>query len=278
MNDYYSTLGVSRNASDDEIKKAYRKLAMKHHPDRGGDQKKFAEIQSAYDVLSDPSKKEMYDLGGDPNDNSGRGGAQYHDFGFNSANFNDIFSQFGFGFNPRSPQRRNTSLQITVGLTLEDVLNGKDLEAEVAMPGGNRKFINITIPKGVEHGQQIRYAGMGDNSLKGVAPGDLIVNVQIKPHAIFKRESTNIIIDKKITIWEAMLGSSVEIPTLTDKKLNMKIPAGIQPETILSCSGEGLPHLRSGRRGNLLIKIKIDIPKNLNEQQIKLINDIKNEF
>jgi curved DNA-binding protein len=266
--DYYSTLGVSRTASTDEIKKAYRGLAMKHHPDRGGDASKFKEIEEAYRTLSDPEKKQMVDQGMDPNNpNRGPGG-----FEFRSGDFNDIFQNFGFGFRPR--QRQNHSLSIAISITLEEVLKGKEIDAEISMPAGGKKLINISIPAGVEHGQQIRYPQMGDQSIGNLPPGDLIVNVQIVGHSVFQRDRLNIICEKKITVWDALLGTSVNVVTLDGRNLGISIPPGTQPDTVMSCKSEGLPHMRTGQRGNLLIKIKVDIPR-LSVDQIKKIKEIK---
>jgi DnaJ-class molecular chaperone len=161
MTDYYQKLGLGRAASPDEIKKAYRSLAMKHHPDRGGDEKKFKEISEAYEILSDPEKKSMVDSGIDPaaaNNGHNRPGGSPFDFHFNSGNFEDVFSQFGFHFNNRQV-RRNKSININVELTLEDVLNGKEIDADIALPGQSHKTININIPPGIDDGQQVRYQG-----------------------------------------------------------------------------------------------------------------------
>lgn len=274
--DYYATLGLKRNASDAEIKKAYRSLAMKHHPDRGGDEKRFKEISQAYEFLSDPDKKQIIDMGGDPNAQPGMGGFNHgpFEFHFNSGNINDIFGNFGFGGFGRQPMRRNRSLNITVDITLEDVLTGKDFTAEVSIPGKN-KMINIHIPQGIENGQQIRYDGMGDDSIPNMKPGDLIVNVMVREHNVFKREGTSLIVDKEISVWDALVGTNLEIYTLDNKTLSITIPPGTQPETVLSCRGEGLPNMRSKARGNLLIKIKVAVPKNLSNKQIELINKIK---
>lgn len=273
--DYYSTLGLKRGASDEEIKKAYRKMAMQHHPDRGGDEKKFKEVEEAYRTLSDPEKKHIVDLGGDPNNqfhqHHGFGGQPF-EFHFGSGDINDIFGAFGFG---SRPQRRNSSLSVNVEISLEDVLTGKDLNAEVGLPGARKKIINISIPAGIEHGQQIRYQGMGDDSLRDLRPGDLLVNVLVKPHARFRREGPNIIYDKVISVWDALLGTNIEILTLDNKKLNVSIPPGCQPDTVLSCKGEGLPHMRSQVRGNLYVKIKVEIPKGLSDQQIEKIKSLK---
>ena len=273
--DYYATLGLKRNASDAEIKKAYRSLAMKHHPDRGGDETLFKEISQAYDFLSDPEKKQIIDMGGDPNAQPGMGGFNQgpFEFHFNTGNINDIFGNFGFGGFGRQPQRRNKSLSVNVEITLEDVLNGKDLNAEVSIPGKN-KMINIQIPPGIEHGQQIRYEGMGDHSITNLKPGDLLVNVFVKEHSVFKREHTSLIINHSLNVWDAILGTDLEILTLDKKTLTITIPPGTQPDTVLSCRGEGLPNMRTRQRGNLLIKIKVVVPRLLNSDQTELIKKI----
>jgi len=281
--DYYSTLGVERNATQDEIKKAYRSLAMKHHPDRGGDESTFKKISEAYDTLSDPKKKEIVDLGGDPNQQGGGFGGQHFnqgpfEFHFNTGHpgMDDLFSNFGFG---SRPQRRNKTLNINVDITLLDVLTGKELNAEITIPGtGRRKIINISIPSGIEHGQQIRYEGMGDDSIRDLRPGDLIVNVNIMPHTKFRREHTNIVLEHSISTWDAILGTHSNVETLDGKILTLTIPPGTSQGTILSCRGEGLPVMRTRNRGNLLVFIKIDIPKNLSQLQIEKIKEIKNNF
>jgi DnaJ-class molecular chaperone len=174
------------------------------------------------------------------------------------------------------PGRGNKNLSIAVDITLEDVLNGKTINAEVSARNGKPKFINIEIPPGIEHGQQIRYEGMGDDSISSFRPGDLIVNVRIITHRLFKREGTNVLIEKTISVWDAMLGCELETETLNNKHLKIIIPPGTQSETVFSCRGEGLPNMRSRIRGNLMIKVKIAVPKNLTVSQIEKINQIKN--
>jgi DnaJ-class molecular chaperone len=277
--DYYATLGLKRGASAEEIKKAYRSLAMKHHPDRGGDEKKFKEISQAYDFLTDPEKKKIIDLGGDPNGGpqSGFDGGSPFEFHFGSGNFEDVLRGFGFGgFNQRQQPRRNKSVSVSVQVTLEEVLTGKDFNAEIAVPGGKRKTINISIPPGVETGQQVRYRGMGDDSITGVPPGDLLVNVFVQEHPTFVRNQDSIICERSVPVWDALLGTEISILSLDGKKFNVGIPAGTQPGTVLSCKGEGLPRVHSNHRGDLLIRIKVEIPKNLTESQKTLINKIKN--
>jgi DnaJ-class molecular chaperone len=282
--DYYSTLGVGKNATDDDIKKAYRKLAMKHHPDRGGDESTFKKISEAYDILSDPQKKQIVDLGGDPkNQNKGNSFNQGpFEFHFNTGSvppgMDDIFGRFGFGSGfGRQPMQKNKTLSISVDITLEDVLSGKDINAEITIPGASkRKMINIAIPAGIEHGQQIRYEGMGDDAIRELRPGDLIVSVNVQQHRLFRREHSDIIIEKVVTVWDAIIGSSLDIGTLDGKMLTINVPQGTKHGTILSCRGEGLPIMRSRNRGNLLIMIKVDMPTNLSTSQldkVKLLRD-----
>ena len=276
--DYYATLGLKRNASDADIKKAYRSLAMKYHPDRGGDEKKFKEVSQAYEFLTDPQKKQIIDMGGDPNAQPSMGGFNQgpFEFHFGTGNINDLFGNFGFGGFGRQPLKRNRSLSISVEVTLEEVLTGKDFTAEVSIPGKN-KMINIHIPAGIENGQQIRYEGMGDDSISSIKPGDLIVNVFVREHLIYKREGTSLIYETEINVWDAILGTNVEIKTLDNKTLSISIPKGTQPETVLSCKGEGLPNMRTKQRGNLLIKIKVTVPRNLTAGQIEQIKLIQRE-
>lgn len=280
--DYYSTLGIKQGSTQEEIKKAYRSMAMKHHPDRGGDETTFKKINEAYEFLSDPEKKKMIDMGIDPKERGQYGNSfnqgpfEFH-FGNMPPGMEDIFSSFGFGGGfGRRPQMKNKTLSVNITIGLEEVLTGKDLAAEVTLPGsGKRKIVNISIPPGIENGQQIRYQGMGDDHIKDVRPGDLIVNIGVKPHRLFRREGSSLITEKIISVWDALLGTELEIETLDGKTINVKIPTGTQPGTVFSCKNEGLPELRSKKRGNLLINVKVEIPKNINQSQIELIKGIR---
>ena len=274
--DYYNTLGISKSASEADIKAAYRKMAMKHHPDRGGDEKKFKEVTEAYETLSDPQKKQMLDMGVDPNaqHTSYRQGSPF-EFHFNTGNFEDVFSNFGFG---GRPVRKNKTLNVNIEVTLEDILKGRVIDAEIGIPSGSKRLVNIEVPPGIENGQQIRYRGMGEHTLKDVAPGDLIVNIFVKEHPIFQRQGDMLMIKKFISPWDAMLGSDITIETIDKKTLTIGIPAGTQPDTVLSCRGEGLTNMRTKVRGNLLIKIQIEIPKNLNSEQKDAVEQTKLKF
>lgn len=275
--DYYSTLGVSRNATLEEIKKAYRKQAMRHHPDRNnGDDSKFKQIQSAYDVLSDPQKKQMYDMGADPN-NSQNHGFRRGPFEFQFEDeMSDVFRNFGFGAGFQQRSQRNKHVHVAVEITLEDVLNGKQINAEIKTAASSKKIVTIDIPPGIENGQHIRYQGMGENTIQGVPAGDLIVDIFVKDHKIFRRDKDTLHCIARIDVWTALLGGSVDIKTLDGRNLNITVPAGVQPDTVLSCKNEGLPNIRSRQRGNLHVKIKVEMPKNLSADQIKKIKEIKN--
>ena len=274
--DYYNTLGISKSASEADIKAAYRKMAMKHHPDRGGDEKKFKEVTEAYETLSDPQKKQMFDMGVDPNaqHTSYRQGSPF-EFHFNTGNFEDVFSNFGFG---GRPVRKNKTLNVNIEVTLEDIFKGRVIDAEIGIPNGNKRLVNIEVPPGIENGQQIRYRGMGEHTLKDAPPGDLIVNVFVKEHPIFQRQGDMLMIKKFISPWDAMLGSDITIETIDKKTLTIGIPAGTQPDTVLSCRGEGLPNMRTKVRGNLLIKVQIEIPKNLSSEQKDAVEQTKLKF
>ena len=278
--DYYSTLGINRNASQEEIKKAYKKQSMAHHPDRtGGDDSKFKEINEAYQTLNDPKKKQMYDQFGtaDPRQHQYRSGD--FEFNFNSSPFggmDDIFEQMFGGGSPFGRQQRgNRPISVAVDITLEDVLTGKTFGMEIQLPTGRTKVVTVDIPAGIEHGQTVRFAGMGEQNNPNMRPGDLHVQVRIRNHPTFQRYGDNILCEKNINVLDLMVGTKASIQTLDGKNLEINIPAGTQPDTILSCKGEGLPNIRTKRRGNLQIKIKGSVPKLTKEQVIKIL-DIKN--
>lgn len=278
--EYYSSLGLTPGASPEEIKKAYKKSAMKHHPDRGGDEKVFKKISEAYDILSDPQKKQMVDMGIDPLKQN-QGGPSNGGFGFEGQNgFENVFTHFGFnpfqGFTQQR-QRRNSNIQVAVDITLLDVLHGKTVEAEIGMPSGQRKLVTINIPAGVHHGQQIKYGGMGDTSIPNTPPGDLIVNVRVRPHEVFQRENNHLTCEWKMSIWDAILGTSVELHTLDNRTISITIPAGTQPDTVFSCANEGLPDVHNKVKGKLMVKIKLGIPKNLSDEHKELVYRLKNK-
>ena len=271
--DYYSILGIPKNATEQDIRKAYKKQSMQHHPDRpGGNEEQFKKINEAYSTLSDPRKKQMYDMGGNPNSNRMHNNDPF-EFHFGSGNMEDFFSNFGF-----QQRAQNRSVNLGIDITLNDVLNGKDIEAEVSLPGHGPKIINIKIPKGIQTGQQIRYQGLGDDTIKNLRPGDLIVNINVLPHRTFVRNGDHIICEKHIDVLKLITGTKEVVTTLDGRRIGISIPRGTQPDTLLSCKGEGLPNIQSGGRGNLLIKIKAVVPTTLTQSAYDKIEEIKNGF
>ncbi len=264
MSDYYNILGVSKSASQDEIKKAYRKLASKHHPDKGGDTAKFQEIQTAYETLSDPQKRADYDNPPQPQ------------FRFNTGNmgagFEDIFSQFGFGPMGRQQQvrRRNQSITIQVRMTLREVYEGKDVLGSIRLPSGREQALQIKIPKGVQQGDQIKYQGLGDDSIPNLPRGDLIAQIIEIPDAVFKRNGDDLYIEKTISAFDAMIGTTLLANTIADSQLEISVPAGIQSGQMIICRGHGLPQSQRSTRGSMYVKINVKTP-NITEEGDKFI-------
>lgn len=280
MADYYEILGISKNATAEEIKAAYRKQALKWHPDRNKSQEataKFKEITKAYEVLADPKKREMYDqYGADAFERGGRGGGSYGQgpFTYTYTNFGDnpfqetdfggfsdpfeIFEQF-FGF--RSPfngtrQRRNV-YQLT--LTFDEAVKG--VEKEVSINGKSKK---IKIPAGVNDATRMRFS-------------DFDLLFQVKPHSRFRREGQDIYIEEYLTFPEAVLGSTVEVPTI-DKTVKLKVRPGTQPGTTVRLRGEGIPYPQTSRRGDQYVIFQIKVPEKVSSQAKNLLEELKNEL
>ncbi len=267
--DFYTTLGVQRNATPDEIKQAYRRLAAKHHPDRGGDSEKFKEIQLAYDTLGDPAKKSQYDS---PPQNPF---FQFH--GGQQQDINDIFSQFFGGHNPFDPfgnrSQKNRTLNLHIEVSLEDAFRGKDMLFNVTMPSGKLQTVNAKIPAGVADGTTLRLAGLGDDSIPHLPRGDLNVTISILPHPIFKRQGDDLVKDITITCIEAMLGCKKTVTSIDGRNLEITIPAGIQYDQVLNAPGFGMPNMHDNRfRGRMLLPIKITIPSNLTDGQKQILS------
>ena len=265
--DYYKTLGVSKNASQEEIKRAYRKLAMQHHPDKGGDEKVFQNINEAYDTLKDSAKRQQYDQPQpDPR------------VRVNTGNMDDVFrSFFGQGFGQARQMRRNASVSIHVKLTLEDVAKGKDFIGRYILNSGREEVANIRIPPGVEHGTVMRYQGLGDDSIKQMPRGDLHVKITVLKHPHFERDRLHLRTKCSISVLELILGTEVVVEKLTGGPINVKIPSGTNPGTILSIPGYGLPEPNTGRTGNLYLEIKGITPKIDNYEVLEKVREINDE-
>lgn len=270
--DYYSILGVSKNASQDEIKKAYRKLAMQHHPDKGGSETKFKEISVAYDTLSNPQKRADYDN-------------PQPQFRFNSRNvnenfghnpFDDMFAQmFGQG-GRRYAKPKNSDIRIKIRIDLEDVLIGKKLIATYRLSNGQEQTVDLDIPPGAKDGDTIKFSGLGDNSLPGNR-GDLYVIIQVNKKINWYRTNDDLSTKIAVNCLKLIVGTKINVNTLDGKHLEMNIPAGTKNGTIFSVNGYGIPNLRSGQKGKLLITIEAEIPKSLNEESINKIKEVINE-
>jgi len=352
--DYYDILGIGKTADEDEIKRAYRRLAMKHHPDRNPDdpeaEQKFKEAAEAYEVLSDPEKRKLYDQYG--HDGLRGHGAATHDY--SRMNVDDIFSMFNdifgggasAGFGGRAGARRGVArgydLETQVSVTLEEVLTGTTTDVEFtrmdlcdtcsgsgAKPGttpetcescggqgkvqqaglggmfrmvtacpacrgrgtqikekcsdcqgrgrvGKKRSLKVKIPAGVKHGQAVRIRGEGEPPSPDASPGgtgvrgDLHVVVDVADHDLYERDNDHLLMEMPISFTQAALGAEVEVPTLTGSK-TLNIKRGTQHGELLRVEGEGLPDLRSGRRGDLIAVVKIETPKKLTAKQEDLL-------
>lgn len=348
--DYYEILGVSKNATEDDLKRAYRSLALKHHPDRvGADQKKqaeemFKEISEAYAVLSDSKKRAVYDQYG----HAGFDQRYSTEDIFRGADFSSIFQDLGVGgsifeelfglgdlfggANARGRRgRRGADLLYELPLTFEEAANGvtktvtaprHEVCSECAGSGGDRtacsscqgtgqirqsagfmviartcsrcggqgstvrkscttcrgqgrisveRKIQVKVPAGVESGMRLRLVGEGEGGTAG--RGDLYVHLTVKPHPVFEREASHLILEYPVNITQAALGAEVEIPTLNGR-VSMKIPAGTQSGTVLRVRGKGLPSVEDGHSGDLLVHVVVETPTNLNGTQRKLLEEL----
>jgi len=293
--DYYEVLGVPKSASDDEIKKAYRKLAVKYHPDKNpGDKEaeaKFKEINEAHDVLSDKQKRARYDQfghagvggasgnpfagGGNP---FGQGGAfnfngQTFNFDFSSGSgsvFDDILgSIFGNGGARRA--RRGADYQTLVTLTFEEAIFGTT-ETVTTHDGKN---VKVKIPAGIDDGMSVRIKGKGGPAPEGGAePGDLYVRVRVKPHKHLTREGAIILSEERISMVDAALGCEIEVETV-DGTVTMKVPAGTQSGTPFKLSGHGVPFRADGDRGPHIVTVIVETPKNLSRKQKELLEEFR---
>jgi curved DNA-binding protein len=278
--DPYKVLGVDRNTNENDLKKAYKTKAMKHHPDRGGDEAKFKELNEAYDVLKDPQKKAAYDRYGTTNANQ-QGGDNFHFTG----DINDIFNNFfggGGPFQRASTFRsnpRNVDINIEATLELEDVHNGKSLIASYRLPNGRQESVNIDIPPGVEHNNMIRFAGLGADTVSNAPRGDLIVRIKILRHKTWERDGIHLHSKIKVNVFDLILGTKKEIRTLSGKNFSVSIPKGTQTGTVFNITGEGLPHVHNARqRGNLYITVMSDTPRVEDAALLQKIKNLRDEL
>ena len=272
--DYYQILGVTRNASPQDIKKAYKKASMQHHPDRGGDEEKFKKVNEAYSALKDPQKKQMYDQFGTADPQQAQSQQQSHfSQQFGGAQFEDIFGSM-FGQQQRQRQMRNQDITIAADISLEDIVSGKDVIATYRLPSGREETVNITLPPGIQSEDRIRYAGMGSDLHPHAPRGDLHVQLRVRRHPEYTADGINLYIDKKLNLFDFVLGTNLTIKTIHGRTLSVNVPAGSNPGTTFSIGGQGLPNKRLGKTGNLYIKVQGVTPKIDNELTREKLREI----
>jgi curved DNA-binding protein len=304
--DYYELLGVKKDSTPSEFKKAYRKLALKYHPDKNKGEKKaeakFKEINEAYAVLSDPEKKKQYDLYGSTDFHQRYSQEEI----FRGFDLNDVLRQFGFGGTNQSTQYRtgmgggngfasffsqgqaggcggggchppaekgqDMTYQVTV--SLEEVLNGAERTITLRK-NGTPQNVSVKIPKGIEAGKKLRLQGQGGASRNGGVPGDLYLKVDIASNSTFKRDGDDLLTEKLITFSEACFGTSIEVETLENKKFVVKVAPGTTQDSRLRLKGHGLPMGPLGDRGDLYVKIGVKVPRELSKEQEKIIEQLR---
>jgi len=275
---HYETLGVSKDATPDDIKKAYRRLASQHHPDKGGDTATFQQIQAAYETLSDSNKRAEYD------NPQPQGGFHFHQSGGVPPGFEDIFaSMFGgrgpfgdiFGQQHRQQPQRNHTLNLQTLITLEEAHSGKELISNIKLPSGRESVLNIKIPPGVENGTVLRLREIGDDTIPNIPRGDVHLSVHVQQHPVFERQGDDLITEVEVSAFDAMLGKELDFTTLDKRQIKITVKPGTQPNTVLGAQGYGMPNMRDPRFvGRLLMKVKVVIPTFLTDEQKELIKTL----
>lgn len=307
--DYYAILGISKTASADEIKKSYRKLAMKYHPDRNKGNKeaeaKFKDVSEAYAVLSDKEKRRQYDTFG----SEGFQNRFSQDEIFRNFDFGDIFREFGFkggsargrasgtdffsqifgnmgrgdfrghgasfngayGGHNRPQPVKGKDITYELSLTLEDTFETTEklISYHAGNPGQDK--VSVKIPAGITTGKKLRLLGKGYPGLNGGPKGDLYIEIRIKEHPLFKREGDNLLLTKDIRFTEAALGTEIVVPTIDNKSLKLKIPSGTQGNARFRLKGYGMPHMNDKGRGDAFVVINISVPKELDKHQKEIL-------
>ena len=291
MKDYYKILGVGETATNEQIKKAFKDIAKKEHPDRGGNKDRFQEANEAHDTLKDSQKRHDYDTQRKFGGGTRQGGQGQHPF-FNEDIFGDFFSgfsggdmdfngRFNFQGNPnmrtktfRSRPQANRNIQVRMAISIKEAMMDNEKTINYKLPSGREEFATVKIPAGVQHGVTFKFAGMGDNSIKNMPRGDLMVQMSVLDSDGYTRKVNDLYTDKTIDCFQAIRGHELKLKTLEDSVITVKVPAGTQHGTLLSVKGKGMPvHRTLNIRGNLYIKVLVLIPQ-LSTADLKKIKDL----
>jgi curved DNA-binding protein len=295
---YYEVLGVKEDAPIDEIKKAFKKLARKHHPDVGGDETRFKDISEAYEVLSDKEKREEYDTflkfgayggaqgGGTPFNWSGAGGSgggswrtvvtDFADLGGIGDIFNRIrHGEGAFGTEWDFPQRaeKGRDAQVTLMISFDEAFRGVEKSVTVRIGDGKEQKIDVKVPAGAIEGGKLRYKGRGGEGAGGGDRGDLIIVTSIKPHALYSRKGANVHLELPVSVAEAALGTQIVVPAPDGSKVKLRIPAGTQDGRILVIRGKGAPRVKGEGYGDLKVQARLTVPGELNARQKAALED-----
>jgi curved DNA-binding protein len=307
--DYYKTLGISKDASQEDIKKAYRKLAMKHHPDHAKgktNEDKFKEISEAYAVLSDPEKKKEYDTFG----SEGFQQRFSQEDIFRGSNIEDILREFGFGggslfgnfsrgkkagargsrfsFDPESrfgfggggghqqsaQQMKGSDVEYELPLTVHDIAAGTSKTLTLQLPSGATDTLTVQIPKGMITGKKLRISGRGQPSPYGGPAGDLFIKSKVVHDPVYTLKDFDLTISREIKLTEALLGTQISVPTMEGKHLSLKIPPGTKHKNKMRLAGHGIPHMKGGGSGDLFVEVLVQMPKKLSDKQKQLIEKL----
>ncbi len=287
MKSYYDMLGVSKGASNNEIKKAFKKKAMEFHPDHNNNdpkaEEKFKKVNEAYAVLKDKDKRKQYDQFGA----EGFKKRYTQEDIFSGFDINEILRGFGFGGGGRSQSgfddifggrargpRKGQDMMSEITVTFEEAARGTEKKFSIDR-GGRNEDTAVKIPPGISEGKKLRLAGKGFPGTHGGPPGNLYFKVHVLPHPIFKREGNDIVVEHTVSLTDALLGAIIQVPTLEGEK-QVKVPAGTQPLTKLRLRGLGI-HSRGGDRGDQFVKIIVNLPKTLTPEQSELIESLKGQ-
>ena len=295
---FYDVLGVSRDASDKEIKTAFHKLAQKYHPDAGGDEQKFKEISEAYETLSNPDKRKEYDqmlmfgMGG-----NGPGGGTYTYTG-GGQGWGDIFDSIfrgegafgtdwaqgfggqgfgGMGGAGRTRSRKGSDLSLSIDVSAEDAFRGVTRKVTYRVPStGEQQTITVNVPAGAVNGGKLRYKRRGEYGANGGERGDLVITTRVAEHPLFKREGADVRMELPISVYEAALGTQVEVPTPGGTAVRLKIPAGTQSGKTFRFKDLGAPDVKHrGRTGALLVTVKVEVPTALSDEERTKLRELE---